>query len=82
MIRNRALTADDPENDEEQEAFAEGFVELRRVARSGCDVARLREDDGPRDLRRAAPQLAVNKVGDAPEKEADGRDEREAVGQV
>ncbi len=74
----------DGEDHEEEEALEGGLVELRRVARAGQQPVRRAglgglagEDHRPGGGRRAAPELAVDEVGEAAEEEADrggGRD--------
>src|SRR5262249_56434607 len=60
---------DEPgENHEQQQSFECGLVELAGVTRERPAVGKLH---GPRRVAYAAPQFAVDEVGDAAEKVAD-----------
>src|SRR5690606_22426928 len=68
----------EPENHEERDTFERELVQLRRVPRHGA--AGACEHHRPRHVRRASPELLINKVADAPGPEADRHERRDEIG--
>src|SRR5207248_621947 len=64
----RPPTLGDKQHDKQQEAFANGLVQLAWMARHRPAV---RKYHGPRDAGWPAEQLAIDEVRDAPEKQSD-----------
>ena len=67
----RAGADQQPQHDQQDQAFEGGLVELARMARQR---ARARKHHGPGHVGRPAPQLGVDEVGKAPEEQPDRRD--------
>ncbi len=63
-------------DDERQKPLEQGFVNLARMARQAVGS---REDNGPGDVSRAAPEFRANEVGDSAKEDANRRDERAQV---
>ena len=63
---------------EQRDALEEGLVELAGMARQRTAA---REHHGPGDVARAAPQLAVDEVGQPAEEQADRRHDGQKVAQ-
>ncbi len=71
-------TPDDEDRRKQQHAFEEGLVELAGMARQRSAA---RKDHGPRHVADAAPQLAVDEIGQPAEEQADRRHDGHEIGQ-
>src|SRR5207237_283302 len=58
------------EHQPEHQPLEARFIELARVARQA--IRRIWEDHRPRHVGRPAPKLAIHKIGDASEEQAEG----------
>src|SRR5690606_28237341 len=64
-------------HDEQEKALAEGLVELARMP---GHRTRMGKDEGIGEIgRRPAPEFPVDEIGDPPEEQADGGDDRRDV---
>src|SRR6516165_9192304 len=67
-LANPRRALEDVDDEEEEGALEPGLIELARMARLRPAG---REDHGPGHVADAAPELAVDEIGDAAEEEAD-----------